>query len=549
MIKNSTVALPSVNIARSKFKLQFQHKTTFNLGDLVPVARFEVLPGSTWQVDLSSFVRSVGQPITALMDNLCCDVFAFFVPHRLVFDKYPNVHGENDTNAWTASEVLLPCLDYRDLDANVGGDFELKSEYLGAYLGMPVGDYRYILPSSPNVGSNSSFISCLPGREYVLIWNEFFRSENLQAPIVIYRDSTGTVGPEFDYWNPLLKVNKYHDLFTDCLPQPQKGGDVLLPLGSTAPVYSKALGSGDVVDGSPILQSGGGSFVPGESIDMKVANTNNGFINFDFYADLASATAASINNLRYAFQVQKLLEKDALYGTRYTEMLAAHFAVTNPDSRLQRPELLAKESFYLNVEEVLQTTGFATSDATSLGSRGGNLKKFSNNSLFTKSFTEFGSLFILACVRQDQSYSQGLSKQMTIRKRLDNYYPVFANIGNVPVLNSELYLELGKPAEGVRNNEVFGYQEAWYQYRDFPNLITGLVNPSASQSLDFWTLANKFESLPTLSDSFIQEDRTNFARCFSTGINGPDFVADFLVSGSHVEPMPVHSIPGLIDHH
>lgn len=539
MIKNSTVALPSVNIARSKFKLQFQHKTTFNLGELVPVARFEVLPGSTWQVDLASFVRSVGQPITALMDNLCCDVFAFFVPHRLAFKDYPKVHGENDTNAWVASEVDIPYWS-PGVASNIG------PSSLGSYLGMPVGNYGI---KQNNVSIyDSNRISVLPGREYGLIWNEFFRSENLQNPLLIYNNSTNQVGDSYSYHSNLLKVNKYHDLFTDCLPQPQKGGDVLLPLGSVAPVYSKALNSGTIIDGSPILNSAGGDVSVGDPIDLKVANSGNGYINFDFYADLASATAASINNLRYAFQVQRLLEKDALYGTRYTEMLAAHFGVTNPDSRLQRPELLAKESFYLNVEEVLQTTGFATSDETSLGSRGGNLKKFSNNSLFTKSFTEFGSLFILACVRQDQSYSQGLSKQMRILKRLDNYYPVFANIGNVSVLNSEIYLDFTGGAVS-KNNDVFGYQEAWYQYRDFPNLITGLLNPSASEALDFWTLANKFDSLPTLSGSFIQEDRTNFARCFSTGLNGPDFVADFLVSGSHVEPMPVHSIPGLIDHH
>lgn len=502
--------LPSVNISRSRFARKSQHKTSFNLGDIIPIYVDEVLPGDTRSIDMAHLVR-MSTPIAPIMDNIYLDFYAFFVPNRLVWTHWKEFMGENNVSAGIPQqEYTVPVV---STYANV-----INPGDLADYFGLPVGKSGVYKE-----------VSALPFRAYALIYNEWFRNQNLIAPLAINTGDTNgaLVGNNFV---SIQKASKIGDYFVTSLPYAQKGQPVSLPLGTSAPVVAAtAPGSGTLAITAEEPDEDGTALFAG---------------NADMVIDLTQATAATINQLRYAFQLQKLLEKDALYGSRYFEILAAHFGVISPDARLQRPEYLGGYRTRINVDQVLSTTGYDDTGATDLGKPGANSVTGGKSSIFTKSFVEHGTLMIVCVARHDSTYAQGINRMWTRKGRYDFYFPVFANLGAQAVLNKEIYFNGDSD-----DDEVFGYQEAWAEYRYKPSIATGLLNPNASGSLDFWTLTEKFASRPTLSKSFIEQGRSNLGRALATGVTGPDFIADFYFEDIAVRPMPMYSIPGLIDHH
>lgn len=513
---------PTVSITRSKFKRPSQHKTTFKLGEIVPIYVDEVLPGDTRSINVAGLVR-MATPITDLMDNIHLDLYAFFVPNRLLWNDWKKFMGENTSGAGAMTDDLtIP-------QVSITGDFRVRSGSLGDYMGLPL-----------EINSGSLSVSALPGRAYVLIYNEWFRDQNIIAPNYVYTDSSGAIGGGAlnGYYMDLLVAAKDSDYFTRALPYAQKGNAVTLPLGTKAPIY---------LDGQEGVYSGVTIKASGDGTDKAYLEGYNGSgqITGQVWANLSTATAATINDLRFAFAYQKLLEKDCLYGTRYWELLKAHFGITAPDASLQRPQYLGGKRVHINIDQVLSHSGFAADDSQEVGAIGGVSVTGFNNNLFTFSSVEHGQLMILAVARHDQSYSQGVNRMWSRKKRYDFYFPVFANLGQQSILNKEIYAQ-GTSAD----DETFGFQEAWAEYRFKPSITTGKLNPNAGASLPYWTLTNKFNALPTLGKVFIEQGRENISRVLTTGDSaGFDFIADFLFDETAVRPMPMYSIPGLIDHH
>ena len=546
--------MPSVSISRSRFARKSQHKTSINLGDLVPIYIDEVLPGDTRSMDVASLVR-MSTPIAPIMDNIYMDLFAFFVPNRLVWDHWKDFMGENRESAGIRStSYSIPYLGVLTPNNN----HPIEGGSYGDYAGLPIGVNKLMAQNK---------ISALPFRGIALIYNEWFRNQNVIAPLaidtsdsnqVIIGDvSTNAENTFVTKKASVLKVAKLADYFTKALPYAQKGGAVSIPLGTTAPIIAQvdpddfgdgAYALGFAADEIPtsgkynLSTMGYGMYVqndgnPVTSAYLEVQNDAH------IVADLSQATAASINQLRYAFQLQKLLEKDALYGTRYWEILAAHFGVTAPDASLQRPEYLGGKRININIDQVLSTAGYDDTSSTDLGKPGANSVTGDKSSLFTKSFCEHGYIFIFACARHDQTYMQGINRMWTRQNRFDFYWPVFANLGAQEIKYKEIY------AQGTADDDgVFGYQESWSEYRYRPSMATSILRPIAG-NLTFWTLTNNFGSKPTLGQTFIEQDRNNLARALSTSITGPDFICDFYFQDIAVRPMPMYSIPGLIDHH
>lgn len=514
--------LPTANISRSRFDRDSQHKTTFNLGDIIPIyCDADVYPGDTISLDVASLVR-MSTPIRDIMDNIYLDYYSFFVPNRIIWKDWKKFMGESDTAGYVKKPPVYPTI---DLSKNL-----LSVGCIGDYLGLPV-NYK-------------GLVSSLPGRAYLSIYNRWFRDQNLIAPLPV-NDSSVSGGSyldlslSFTYGSKPLKAAKFSDYFTRALPYAQKGPSVTLPLGTSAPV--------GVVDGSDVSTLFNGIISGGDTPSgwTKARVTQNGLEKGDLVVDLASATAATINDLRFAFACQKLLEKDALYGSRYWEVINAHFGVKAPDASLQDPEFIAHGRMRINIDQVLQTTGYSDeAGQSSLGAVGANSVTAKKLNLSTYSAVEHGVFMIVVVARHDQTYGQGLHRMWSRRERFDFYWPVFANSGAQEIKNKEIYAK-----NDNNDDKVFGYQEAWAELRYRPSQVSGLLNPAANNSLAFWTLANKFDSLPTLSKSFIEQDRNNISRALVTGSNGPDFIADFYFKATYVRPMPTYSIPGLIDHH
>lgn len=523
--------MPSVSISRSKFNRKSQHKTTMNHGYLYPIYCDEVLPGDTRSLDVASLIR-MSTPIAPIMDNIYMDLFAFFVPNRIVWDHWKEFMGENNSSAG------LPIVSYtvpklNHMNPNL---VQALPTNLCAYLyGIPVAEQT-------GVSYLQTFISALPARGYYKIYNRWFRNQNLTAPIPVRTDDNFgvVIGNSNDFTLELLQGAKLADYFTKALPYAQKGNAVSIPLGNSAPVIvaNSTLSTGSAYDVS-LLTGMNGKVGLGSSQSVAMQN--------QLTVDLAQATGATINQLRYAFQLQKLLEKDALYGSRYWEILSAHFGIQASDQSLQDPEYLGGTRININIDQVLSTAGYNNTSATTVGAPGANSVTARKGSLFTKSFTEHGYIFVIAIARHDQTYGQGLARQFTRSGRYDYYWPVFANLGAQDVKLKEIYFDAA--ANQATNDTVFGYQEAWAEYRYKPSMATGLLNPVEANSLNFWDLANNFGSAPTLSNSFILENRDNLARALVTGTTGPDYICDFYFVDTAVRPMPVYSIPGLIDHH
>ncbi len=554
-----------IDISRSTFDRSASVKTSFNAGDIVPFFLEEVLPGDTFNVKSSKVLR-MQTLLTPMMDNVYLDTYYFFVPNRLVWKHWKEFNGENTESAWIPETTY----EVPQITSPAGTGWAIGT--IADYFGIPTG--------VPNLSVNA-----LPFRGYALIMNEWFRDENLSDPLVVPDDdatvagvNTGTFVSDVAKGGKPYIAAKYHDYFTSCLPSPQKGPDVRIPVGQTTnyPVVA----TDQIIGKSKIPKAGSKGYYPLRfyAVENTVGSTitdnsvlgqfgystldgaNGGlFANTDIptnqYTNLApanlwalndgSVSAATINQLRLAFQIQKLYERDARGGSRYIEILKSHFGVTSPDARMQRPEYLGGNRVPINVNQVIQQSGTGSGSSTPQGTVVGMSQTTDSHADFIKSFTEHGFIIGVMVARYDHTYQQGLDRMWSRKDRFDYYWPVFANIGEQAVKNKEIY------AQGnAEDDQVFGYQEAWADYRYKPNRVTGEMRSSYAQSLDVWHLADDYSMRPSLSDSWIREDKSNIDRVLVVNSSvSNQFFADIYVQNRATRPMPVYSIPGLIDHH
>lgn len=520
--------VPAATIPRASFDRSHGLKTTLDAGFLVPIFVDEALPGDTFNLSMSAFGR-LATPIFPFMDNCYLDTFFFAVPNRLLWDNWERFNGAQD-NPDDSTDYLVPTL---------SGISAPGIGTLADYMGIP--------PTIASLGGAG--ISALPFRAYNLIWNEWFRDQNLQDSVTVEKGD----GPD-NYGNlyTLLKRGKRHDYFTSCLPWPQKGPAVPLPLTGDAPVVGLGVIPAATYNlaGSGFRESDGTTGTGNNWTATSAANwgiqenaDQAGYPGVS--ADLSQVTAATINSLRQAFQIQKLYERDARGGTRYTELIRSHFGVTSPDARLQRPEYLGGGSTPINVNPVAQTQASPTGaqDFTPQGNLAAYGTVQSRGHGFTKSFTEHCVIIGLVSIRADLTYQQGLNRMWTRSTRWDFYWPALAHIGEQAVLNKEIWLQgNGNP----QDDEVFGYQERYAEYRYKPSLITGNMRSDSPLSLDRWHLSQDFATLPLLNDEFIEENPP-FDRVVATP-EEPDLLLDCYFKLRCARPMPLYSVPGLIDH-
>ena len=553
---------------RSKFDRGHQLLTTINEGELVPIYMDEVLPGDTARVQLNGLIR-MSTPIYPIMDNCYMDTYFFFVPARLLWEHFENMFGENDTDYWAEDT------EYSTPKCTIGGKSGLANGSIGDYFGLPT------------QVTNALEVNALPARAYCKIYNEWFRDENLEAPLMLGYKKTDDGGTNADaskvtenanaidqttntneatlYAMKPARAGKFHDYFTSCLPSPLKNAEpVTIPMLGSAPIKSyidtertkiaKSYGSlnqggssswlyEDFIqegpDGNTLRSRGaeaGKSYwtgnTPGTGESAKVTYLG---------ADLNSATAATINDLRQAIALQHIFESDARNGTRYREFLSGTWGVTSPDSRLQIPEYIGGQRIAINVNQVVQTSQTDTTTGQALGNTAAYSLTTCSKQMADYAATEYGYIIGLAVVRVEHSYQQGLGTKWTRGGRFTYYDPRLAALGEQPVYNREIYADGSE-----KDSQIFGYQEAWADYRYKPSYVTGEMRSNYQTSLDAWHYADDYDKLPTLSAEWIQEGRENIDRTIAvTSAVSHQFLCDFWFNETWYREMPIYSIPGI----
>lgn len=535
--------VPHAEIRRAKFQRDFNLLTTMNEGDLVPIYLDEVLPADTFKINVNALVR-MATPLYPVMDNAYMDFYFFFVPARLLWKHFQNLMGQNDSTFWAEqTEYTTPVTTAPEGGWNVGT--------LADYFGIPT-------------GVSGLKVNSLPFRAYAKVWNEWFRDENLQQPVTQSMGDSTTTGvntgtnlTDAEAGGLPLKVCKYKDYFTSCLPSPQKSTEpVQLPITGNAQIVWP--NSAETMASGEIFQNGGGNLenIPinsnmklaasrrnnksGKALVMFGGQTNASEINYTtMQADLSTVTAATINDLRQAIAVQHIFERDARTGTRYKEILKGAWGVTSPDARLDRSEYIGGHRMPINVNQVIQTS--STDSTSPQGNTGAYSMTTLSRNMCTYSATEHGFVLGLAAIRVDHSYQQGLSRLWTRNTRFSYYDPMLANLGEQAVLNQEIYAQ-GKP----QDEEVFGYQEAWADYRYRTNIVTSEMRSTYAQTLDAWHYADKYDALPTLSSSWIKEGTENIDRTLAVqSSNSHQFICNFYYNQTWTRPMPIYSVPGI----
>ena len=576
--------LPSANIQRSKFHRTQSVKFTFNVGEVIPFYVDEVLPGDTFQVKTSKMVR-LQTPAVPFMDDLFLDTYYFFVPNRLIWDDWQKFQGENDKSSWTPSTTYqVPSIEFPTPGAAIRDsalDNEVKiGEYdnlyfapnsIADYMGLPTAaqrvskfhdavepDFPLPLPSQ-NAGAPLA-VNALPFRAYCKICNDWFRDENLSDPLFIDTSSTGGVGvwdnnnitvnmrsayngrnvPSIKspcYGGAPFKASKYHDYFTSALPSPQKGADVTIPIDSNngTPYYVS------------LEQGGAQYYIIRDSASGALSTSTSQDSALQFGNILASGGLnITINSLRLAFATQAQYERDARGGTRYTEIIRSNFGVVSPDARLQRSEYLGGNHIPINVNQVVQQSGGAGVTGSFLGDTGAYSATTDSHGDFIQSFTEHGFVIGVCCVRYPHSYQQGIERFWLRHNRFDYYMPAFANLGEQPIYLQEIW-PLNNSVWSEANTEYFGYQEAWADYRYKPNRVAGEMRSNIPNSLDFWHLADNYESRPHLSDKWIREDKSNVDRVLTVSSKvSNQLLADFYIDNISTRPIPMYSIPATL---
>ena len=531
-------SMPQVAIPRSRWIQEFNHSFSMKHGELIPVDCFEVLPGDDFTVKKNVYEIIMSQPIKPIMGNIKVKVCAFFIPMRLIYNETEQFFGANKTSAGPQTGTFtIPSRSlYRD---------GVLTGSVSHYLGKP-------LVNADSSKFNYGIVSILKEKAYWLTWSEWYRAQQLQAPFVLNNTNTfgsstiGSIsGTYLSFASYPAKVCKQVDMFTAATLSPQYGAAVELPLGSYAPVAFMNLDTGTGVGTSSVLSAitPKSAIAPNGGIGALEASFDSNTVTGDLIADLSQATAAKINDIRYAFALQKYLER-ANYGSRFFEVLAVHYGVTSPDARLQRPEYLGGKSAPIVIRSVLSTAGYNAGTTQQVGQLGAaSITAVDASGLFSKGFVEPGYVMILMSTNHERSYSQGLLQEDTKFTRFEFYTPEMANLGDQEIKNKHLML-----TGDNTDDQTFGYQGHWDEYRNRRNRVSGLMDPNASGAFTYWTLAEKFTTRPSLSASFIEENRDDISRCLVSGSTGPDYIVDAYFQYQCTREMPMYAIPGLLDH-